>query len=239
MLHLAYNLDIHRWPGQPHVHCICFYCPHHLQKSLILSTSQSHRAESDSQSLCLLTGLLASLPRPNGVASHILQSLTWSYWKIIITPSEKDDRTRYLRWASSTGQQSKNMHNPHEENSSVQFSHSIMSNSLRPHGLHHTRPPCPSAAPTIYSNSCPKSQWCHPTISSSVVPFSSCLQCFPASGSFQTSQFFGSGGQSTGVSSFSVSPSNEYSGLISFRIQSVLSQNQGPLPEASSRSRLR
>ena len=75
-----------------------------------------------------------------------------------------------------------------------------MSDSLWPHGLHHTRPPCPSLTPRIYSNSCPLSQWCHPTISSSVIPFFSHLQSFPALGSFQMSQFFASGGQSIAVS---------------------------------------
>ena len=84
--------------------------------------------------------------------------------------------------------------------SSVQFSHSIMSDSLRPHGLQHARPPCPSLIPRVYSNSCPLSWWCHPTISSSVAPFSFRLQSFPASGSFLMSQFFASGGQSVGVS---------------------------------------
>ena len=74
--------------------------------------------------------------------------------------------------------------------SSVQFSHSVVSNSLRPHGLQHTRPPCPSPIPRVYSNSCPLSQCCHPTISSCVIPFSSHLQSFPASRSFQMSQFF-------------------------------------------------
>ena len=83
---------------------------------------------------------------------------------------------------------------------SVQFSCSVVSDSLRPHGLQHTRPPCPLATPEVYTNSCPLSRWCHPTISSSVVPFSSRLQSFPASGSFQMSQFLTSGGQSTGVS---------------------------------------
>ena len=84
-----------------------------------------------------------------------------------------------------------------------------MSNSLWPHGLQHTRLPCPSPAPRAYSNSCPSSQWCHRNISSSVVPFSSCLQSFPASGSFPVSQFFASGGQSIGVSaSASVLPVN-------------------------------
>ena len=68
--------------------------------------------------------------------------------------------------------------------------------TLRPHGLQHTRPPCPSPAPGVYSNSCPLSRWCHPTILSSVIPFSSSLQFFPASVSFQQSQFFRSGGQS-------------------------------------------
>ena len=93
--------------------------------------------------------------------------------------------------------------------SSVQFSHSVVSDSLWPHGLQHARLPCLSPTPGVYSNSCPLSQWCHPTISSSVVPFSSCPQSFPASGSFPTSQFFASGGQSIGVSaSASVLPMN-------------------------------
>ena len=92
---------------------------------------------------------------------------------------------------------------------SVQFSRSVVSRSLRACGLQHARPPCPSPTPGVYSNSCPLSQWCHPTISSAVIPFSSCLQSFPASGSFQMSQFFPSGGQSIGVSvSASVLPMN-------------------------------
>ena len=82
----------------------------------------------------------------------------------------------------------------------VQFSCSVVSDSLWPHGLQHARLPCPSPASGAYSNSCPLRQWCHPTISSSVVLFSSCLQSFPASGSFQMSQLFASGGQSIGVS---------------------------------------
>ena len=80
-----------------------------------------------------------------------------------------------------------------------QFSHSVMSYSLQPHGLQHTRPPCPSPTPGVYSNSCPLSQWCHPTISSSVVPFSSRPQFFPAWRSFPMSQLFASGGQSIGA----------------------------------------
>ena len=83
--------------------------------------------------------------------------------------------------------------------SSVQFSCSVVSNSLWPHGLQHTRPPCSSSTFGVYSSSCPPSWWCHPAISSSVIPFSSCLQSFPALGSFQMSQFFASGGQSIGV----------------------------------------
>ena len=84
-----------------------------------------------------------------------------------------------------------------------------MSDSLWPHGLQHTRPPCPSPTPGVHPNSCPLSRWCHLTISSSVVPFFSCLQSFPASGSFQMSQLFASGGQNIEVSaSTSVLPMN-------------------------------
>ena len=91
----------------------------------------------------------------------------------------------------------------------VQFSCSVVSNSLWLHDSQHARPPCPSPTPGVYSNSCPSSWWCHPTISISVVPFSSLLQSFPASGSSQISQLFASGGQSTGVSaSISVLPVN-------------------------------
>ena len=89
------------------------------------------------------------------------------------------------------------------------FSRSVVSASLPPHDLQHASFPCPSPAPRAYSDSCQLSQWCHPTISSSVVPFSSCLQSFPASGSFPRNQFFASGGQSVGVSaSASVLPMN-------------------------------
>ena len=92
---------------------------------------------------------------------------------------------------------------------SVQFSHSVLSDSLLPHGLQHTKPPCPSPTPRVYSDSCLLSRWCHPAISSSVFPFSSRLQIFPASGSFQMSQLFASGGQNIGVSaSTSVLPLN-------------------------------
>ena len=107
----------------------------------------------------------------------------------------------------------------------TQFSSSVVSNSLWLHGLQHTRPPCPSPTPGAYSNSCPLSQWCHPTTSSSVIPFSSCLQSFPLSGSFPMSQFFASGGQNIGVAaSASVLPMNiqdwfplEWTGWISWQ----------------------
>ena len=88
-----------------------------------------------------------------------------------------------------------------------------MSDSLRPHGLQHTRPPCSLPTPGVYPNSCPLSRWCHPIISSSVAPFSSHLQSFPGSGSFPMNQW-----PKFWRFSFSISPSNEYSGLISFRI---------------------
>ena len=93
--------------------------------------------------------------------------------------------------------------------SSAQFRRSVVSDSLLPHGLQHAKLPCPSPTPEACSNSCPSSHWCHPTISSPVVPFSSCLQYFPASGSFPMSQLFTSGGQSIGASaSASVFPVN-------------------------------
>ena len=92
---------------------------------------------------------------------------------------------------------------------SVQFSCPVVSDSLQPHELQNARPPCPSPTPGVYPNSCPLSWWCHLTISPSVIPFSSCLQSFPTSGSFQVSQLFASGGQNIGVSaSTSVLPMN-------------------------------
>ena len=102
--------------------------------------------------------------------------------------------------------------------SSVQFSHSVVSDSLRPHESQHARPPCPSPTPGVYSNSCPLSWWCHPAISSSVIPFS-CPQSLPASESFQMSQHFAWGGKSIGGSAIaSASPSKENPGLNSFRM---------------------
>ena len=102
--------------------------------------------------------------------------------------------------------------------SSVQFTHSVVFGSLQPRGLQHDRLLCPSPTPGAYSSSCPLSWCCHPTISSSVVPFSFPLQSFLTSGSFSMNQFFVSDGQSIGSFSFSISPSNEYWGLTSFRI---------------------
>ena len=98
---------------------------------------------------------------------------------------------------------------------SVQFSRSVVSDSLQCHEPQHARHPGPSPTPRVYPNPCPLYLWCHPTISSSVVPFFSCPQSFPASGLFQISQLFASGGPSF---SFNISPSNEHPGLISFRI---------------------
>ena len=101
--------------------------------------------------------------------------------------------------------------------SSVQFSHSVVSDSLRPHGQHHTRPPCPLPTPGVYSNSCPLSWWCHPTISSSVIPFSYCLNLSQHQSLFNESVLHIRWPKYWSFS-FSISPSNEYSGLISFRM---------------------
>ena len=124
--------------------------------------------------------------------------------------------------------------------SSVQFSRSVVSDSLQPHEPQHARPPCPSPNPRVYSNPCPLSWWCHPAISSPVVPFSSCPQSLPASGSFPMSQLFEWGGQSTGVSaSASVLPMNTqdwsplgWTGWIS--LQSKDSQESSPTPQFKS-----
>ena len=96
--------------------------------------------------------------------------------------------------------------------SSVQFSCPVVSDSLKPHDSQHTRPPCPSSTPRVHSNSCPSSQWCHPAISSSVVPFSSCPQSLPAPGSFPMSQLFAWGGQSTGASALASFPPKKSQG---------------------------
>ena len=121
--------------------------------------------------------------------------------------------------------------------SSIQFSRSVESNSLQLHESQHARPPCPSPTPRGHSNSCPSSRWCHPAISSSVVPFSSCPQSLPASGSFLMSQFFTWGGQSIGVSALAlVLPMNtqdwsplEWTGWIS-----LYSEESSPTPQFKS-----
>ena len=107
-----------------------------------------------------------------------------------IHPYHKDSKYKF----------NKNIHNKSNTLRSDQISRSVMSDSLRPHESQHARPPCPSPSPGVHSDSCPSSQWCHPVISSSVVPFSSCPQSLPASDSFPMSQLFAWGGQSTGVS---------------------------------------
>ena len=122
---------------------------------------------------------------------------------------------------------------------STQFSCSVMSDSLWPHGLQYARLPCPSPTPRAYSNSCLSCQWCHPIISSSVVPFSSCLQLFPASRSFSKSQFFTSGGQSIEISaSASVFPMNIQDwfplGLIGSPCSPRDSQESSPTPQFKS-----
>ena len=105
-----------------------------------------------------------------------------------------------------------------DQNSVISQFSSVVCDSLRPHELKHARPPCPSPTPGVHPNPCPLCQWCHLTISSSVIPFSSCPQSFPASGSFQMTQLFASGGQSIGSFSFNICPSNEHPELISFRM---------------------
>ena len=121
--------------------------------------------------------------------------------------------------------------------SSVQFSRSVVSDSLQPHELQHARPPCPSPTPRVHSDSHPSSQWCHPAISSSVVPFSSCPQSLPASESFPMSQLFTWGGQSTGVSaSASVPPKKSQgwspqNGLVGSPCSPRDSQESSPMPQ--------
>ena len=151
------------------------------------------------QPICLavhLFILLSTDPFIYPLHLSILQMSVLPYYYLLIHPSHSVtiQISSNLIWA---------------RNSSAQFSCSVVSDSLRPHGLQHARPPCPSPAPGAYSNSCPSSWWCHPTISSSVVPFSCHLQTFPASGSFPVSQFFASAGHSVGDSaSASVPPMN-------------------------------
>ena len=148
-------------------------------------------------SLLKLTSFESVIPSTCLVLCHSLLFLPSNFLSIRICTKELALPIRWLKYWSFNF-----------SISLFQFSPSIMSDSLWPHGLQHARPPCPSPTPWVYSNSYLLSRWCHPTISSSVIPFS-CLQSFPASGYFQMSQFFASGGQSTGVSaSASVLPMN-------------------------------
>jgi len=135
--------------------------------------------------------------------SHDLGILSWRYSPLSPFPLHHQ-QPHLPTWRCKHGPP-----DPLQEGYSVQFSLSVVSKSLQPHGLQHARPPCPSPTLRVYSNSCPLSRWCHPTISSSVIPFSSCLHSFPELGSFLMSQFFTSGGQSFGVpASASVLPMN-------------------------------
>ena len=148
----------------------------------------------------------------NGWASLVAQTVknlpamqeTWVWSLGREDPLEKEMATHpsilawRIPWTEEPGRLPQSMGS--QRVSSVQFSRSVVSNSLRPHELQHARPPCPSPTPGVYPNSYPLSRWCHPTISSSVTHFSSCLQSFPASGSVPVSQLFAWGGHSTGVS---------------------------------------
>ena len=125
------------------------------------------------------------------------------YWKGLPFPSSRDLPDPGIRPGSPELQTDSLPSEPPEKplkDMSDQISHSVVSDSLQPHESQHARPPCPSPTSGVHSNSRPLSRWCHPAISSSVVPFSSCPQSLPASGSFPVSQHFASGGQSTGVS---------------------------------------
>ena len=135
-----------------------------------------------------------------------MELVEWAHSRTLLWKTGKwGQRRRRWAWGGLFDQQPQGQWGE----SSVQFSRSVVSDSVRPHGLQHPRPPCLSPTPGVYSNSCPSSQWCHPTISSSVIPFSSHLQHFPAPGSFPMSQFFASSGQIIGVSAFtSVLPVN-------------------------------
>ena len=144
--------------------------------------------------------------------------------------------SKWLRWVKEVSQKGV----PNVWFSSVQFSHSVMSDSLQPHESQHARPPCPSPTPRVHSDSRPSSPWCHPAITSSVIPFSSCPQSLPASESFPTSQLFTWGGQSTGVSalasSFQRNPRADLlqNGLVGSSCGPRDSQESSPTPQFKS-----
>ena len=125
---------------------------------------------------------------------------TFQHWEGNTVPGKFGDWGQGGFGRTHVGRLNGSGHKKWNSLSQVQFSHSVMPDSLQPHGLHQARPPCPSPTPGVYSNSCPSNRWSLPTISFSVIPFSSCLQSFPASGSFQMNQFFTCCGQSIGVS---------------------------------------
>ena len=144
--------------------------------------------------------------------ARILDSIATSYSRGSSWPKDQTHISHIDRWKffpTVLPGKPQNVLESYCFSNGAQFSHSVMSDSLWPHELQHTRPPGPSPTPVVHSDSCPLSQWCHPAISSSVVPLSSCPQSFPASGSFPMSQHFARGGQSTGVSGLtSVLPKN-------------------------------
>ena len=130
------------------------------------------------------------------IARRNINNLRYAYDTTLMAESEKDQRASWWKWSSPiTSWQIDG-----ETVQTVQFSRSVVSDSLRPHEPQHARPPCPSPTPRVHPNPCPSSWWWHPTISASVIPFSSCLQSFPASQFFPVSQSFKSGGQKIGVS---------------------------------------
>ena len=140
--------------------------------------------------------------------SYAISKSSWYIWKFLV----------HVLLKSSLKDFEHNLASVWYEWSSVQFCHSVMSNSLQPHGLQHTRPPCPSPTPRVYLNSCPLSQRCHPTISYSVVPFSSLPSIFTSIRVFSDEYVLRISWAKYWSFSFNISPSNEYSGLISFRM---------------------
>ena len=144
----------------------CMVCGSGQMCNDVCSLSQWHMGHSTALSVLCVPPTLPSLPPTPG-----------NHWPFIVPIALVRVHSDILRKAYS-------------HKTSISSVYSVVSDSLRPHGLQHTRPPCPPPTPRVCSNSCPSSQWCHPTISSSVVPFSSCLQPFPASESFLRSQFF-------------------------------------------------
>ena len=147
---------------------------------------------------CLLTSAQGSLYPLGEEAVSCVVPGTWIHSKSLSWPALRGFWA--VKWAPTCFPKPKMVSGRNFTLRSFHFGCSVMSESLQPHGLQNTRPPCPSPTPRAYSNSCPSSWWCHPTISSSVIPLPSCLQSFPASGYFQMSQFFASGGQNIGVS---------------------------------------